>query len=137
MAGEIILGYDASEGARAALEQAAALARALGTKVVLSYGYGVWQVGGEVGDQQNTIHEMGMRAADEGAARLAELGVDHEVAVRPARPWEALLEEAVERDALMIVVGSHGESPVIGALLGSVPYKLIHQSTKPVLVVPT
>jgi nucleotide-binding universal stress UspA family protein len=36
----------------------------------------------------------------------------------------------------MIVVGTRGEGPVAGALLGSVPYKLVHRSSIPVLVVP-
>jgi nucleotide-binding universal stress UspA family protein len=35
----------------------------------------------------------------------------------------------------MIVVGSYGESPLRGALLGSVPYRLLHRSSVPVLVV--
>ena len=35
----------------------------------------------------------------------------------------------------MIVVGSHGERPIAGALLGSVPHKLLHLSETPVLVV--
>jgi nucleotide-binding universal stress UspA family protein len=35
----------------------------------------------------------------------------------------------------MIVVGSHGESPLKGTVLGSTPYKLMHFSKTPVLVV--
>jgi nucleotide-binding universal stress UspA family protein len=38
-------------------------------------------------------------------------------------------------DAHMIVVGSHGESPVKGAIVGSTAYKLVHFSETPVLVV--
>ena len=36
----------------------------------------------------------------------------------------------------MIVVGTRGEGPISGVLLGSVPYKLVHRSHVPVLVVP-
>ena len=36
----------------------------------------------------------------------------------------------------MIVVGTHGEHPLAGAVLGSVPHKLLHLSDVPVLVVP-
>ena len=36
----------------------------------------------------------------------------------------------------MIVVGTHGEHPLTGAVLGSVPHKLLHLSAVPVLVVP-
>jgi nucleotide-binding universal stress UspA family protein len=36
----------------------------------------------------------------------------------------------------MIVVGSYGEAPPKGAIIGSTPYKLVHLSQRPVLVVP-
>jgi len=36
----------------------------------------------------------------------------------------------------MIVVGTWSERPIRGAILGSVPFKLLHQSTVPVLAVP-
>ena len=39
-------------------------------------------------------------------------------------------------DARMIVVGTYGESPIKGAILGSTPHKLLHLSERPVLVVP-
>ena len=35
----------------------------------------------------------------------------------------------------MIVVGSYGERPLKGALVGSTPHKLIHLSERPVIVV--
>ena len=52
-----------------------------------------------------------------------------------AKPAEALAQVASDRGARMIVVGSHGERPLAGALLGSVPHKLLHTSETPVLVV--
>jgi len=51
------------------------------------------------------------------------------------RPAEALLRVAEERDARMIV-GTHGEHPLKGAVLGSVPHKLLHVSEVPVLGMP-
>ncbi len=36
----------------------------------------------------------------------------------------------------MIVVGSHGAGALRGIVLGSTPYKLLHHSRVPVLVVP-
>ncbi len=136
MAGEIVLGYDGSACADAALDEAAALARALGTRVVIAYGYGVWVVGGEIGDQQRIIQGIGEAAAQRAVERLAAAGVEAEAAVVPERPWAAILEVAASREARLIVVGSRGEGPVVGALLGSVPYKLLPQATIPVLVVP-
>ncbi len=51
-------------------------------------------------------------------------------------PAEALVDLAHERDARVIVVGTRGESPLRGALLGSTPHKLLHLADRPVLVVP-
>ena len=65
-----------------------------------------------------------------------EAGVTAEPVLVPKRPAEALLALAAERDARMIVVGSASERPLTGIILGSVPHKLLHRSTVPVLVVP-
>ena len=48
----------------------------------------------------------------------------------------ALSELADREEARMIVVGSYGESPMKGAILGSTPHKLLHWAERPVLVVP-
>lgn len=45
-------------------------------------------------------------------------------------------ELAIERDARVIGVGSRGESPIRGALLGATPHKLLALADRPVLVVP-
>ena len=54
----------------------------------------------------------------------------------PKKSAEALVETADARDARMIVVGSYGEPPLKGIILGSTPNKLLHISERPVLVVP-
>ena len=38
--------------------------------------------------------------------------------------------------ARLIVVGTRGESPFLGALVGSTPHKLVQVAQRPVLVVP-
>jgi nucleotide-binding universal stress UspA family protein len=53
-----------------------------------------------------------------------------------ARPAEALLALAERYQASMIVVGTRGERPLLGVVLGSTAYKLLHRSTVPILVVP-
>ena len=49
---------------------------------------------------------------------------------------DLLLRLGDELDAVVIVVGSYGESPLRGAVLGSTPHKLLHLSGRPVLAVP-
>jgi nucleotide-binding universal stress UspA family protein len=136
MAGEIVIGFDGSDGAGAALEVAADLAKRLGVGVVIAFGYRVWAAGGETKDQEEILRGLGAGAAKVALERLAGAGVHADVELVHDRPWEALKAVAEARDALMIVVGSHGEGPIAGALLGSVAYKLVHQSRWPVLVVP-
>jgi nucleotide-binding universal stress UspA family protein len=136
MAGEIVLGFDGSDGAGAALDVAADLAKRLGVGVVIAFGYRVWAAGGETRDQEEILRGLGAGAAKVAVERLAAAGIEAEVELVHDRPWEALKAVAEARDALMIVVGSHGEGPIAGALLGSVAYKLVHQSRWPVLVVP-
>jgi nucleotide-binding universal stress UspA family protein len=54
----------------------------------------------------------------------------------PERPAAALVDVADQRDARFIVVGTWGESPLRGAMLGSTPHKLLHIADRPVVVVP-
>ena len=72
----------------------------------------------------------------EAAEIAASAGVEHEVKLKPLRPVHALTEAAEESDTRMIVIGSYGETPLKGAIVGSTPYKLLHVSEVPVLVVP-
>jgi nucleotide-binding universal stress UspA family protein len=136
MTGPLVIGYDGSAGSQCALEEAARLARGLATEVVIAFGYGVAPSGGETADHRQLLEERGQKLADEALARLRELGAVGSIAVVDERPAESLLRVASEHGAQMIVVGTHGEGPLSGALLGSVPYKLVHRSPVPVLVVP-
>jgi nucleotide-binding universal stress UspA family protein len=136
MSGEIVLGFDGSGGSKVALEQAIALAKAFGTSVVVAYGYATNPSGGENQDQEAVVRELGMSIAHEAEAQLTAAGVAVEIELIHDRPADGIIDVAVARGARLIVVGSRGESPLTGALLGSVTYKLVHRSPVPVLVVP-
>jgi len=135
--GRIVVGYDGSDCSKAALRQAVGLAKGFDDGVVLVFGYappGIW--GGEIAEHEEAIEEFGEKVMGE-ARRLAEAGgVEAAVALVPKRGPEALLDVAREHEARMIVVGSQGEAPLKGAILGSTPYRLLHQTERPVLVVP-
>ena len=82
------------------------------------------------------------RAARAGETHLQEALALAEQAGVPARgelvegrPSSGLVDLADEDDAQMIVVGSYGEPPLKGALIGSTAHKLLHLSERPVLVV--
>ena len=136
MASTIVLGYDGSACANAALRAAVDSAKAYGDGIVVAFGAGVYAIG-EDADHQKLVRKMGDDWAEEALSAIRSAGVDNATAVVvDARPAEALLQVARERDARMIVVGTHGEHPLTGAVLGSVPHKLLHLSKVPVLVVP-
>lgn len=133
----IVVGYDSSDCGKQALDRAIEIAKCLGDEVVVVFGYappGIW--GGEIAEHEEAIEELGERLTGEARERAAAQGIEAEVAMVPKRGAEALLEVADEREARMIVVGSYGEAPLKGALLGSTPNRLLHMSNRPVLVVP-
>jgi nucleotide-binding universal stress UspA family protein len=135
---EIVVGFDGSDGSRAALDRAIELAGPLGDSVTVVFGfYPPGVIGGEMGAHEEAVEERGQRvmqlAADQASAKKFEV----ERKLVDAHPVEALVAEAKKVDARMIVVGNQGAPhPLAGALLGAVPFKLVHVSPVPVLVVP-
>jgi nucleotide-binding universal stress UspA family protein len=134
--GTLVVGYDGSECAHAALEHTLRLAADLGDGVVIAYGYDPGGPGEEYKAHRDAVKHVGEKVTAEAAARAREAGVEVEVELREERPVDALMKLAMERSARLIVVGSYGEPPLKGAILGSVPHKLLHLSEVPVLVVP-
>ena len=134
--GTLLVGYDGSECAGAALDRAAELARSLGDRVVIAFGYGPGGPGEEYIATREAVRRVGERAMAEGVERARADGVEVEVALVEERPTEALLDLAEKHDVRAIVVGTYGEHPLRGAMLGSTPYRLLHLSKRPVLVVP-
>ena len=160
-----LLCYDGSEPARLAIEHAGGVLGG-GPAVVLtiweSVASGVLRHGvplpGELGRESTTIAkdvveeldsgtaERAAAAAAEGAELAAAAGFEarHEARRALARAaerdtatiWRAILDFADEIDARVIVLGSRGRSGVSSVLLGSVSYGVVHNSRRPLLVVP-
>ncbi|MFN8160214.1 MAG: universal stress protein [Solirubrobacterales bacterium] len=136
MAGEIVLGYDGTECAEAALEVAVSLASDLGAKLVITYAYDPARIGGEVRDLDIALEKRGEEVTAQAAGKAAAAGVQTETEILKMKPSHALSDLARERGARFIVLGSYGERPATGAILGSTPHKLLHISEVPVIVVP-
>jgi nucleotide-binding universal stress UspA family protein len=133
----IVVGYDGSNCSKAALDRALELAKELGDQVVIAFGYappGIW--GGEIAEHEEAIEEFGEKVMGEAGERARAAGVSSEVALVAKRGPDALIEVAAKCGARMIVVGSHGDPPLKGMILGSTPHKLLHLADRPVLVVP-
>lgn len=138
MTGEIVLGYDGSECADAALRYAVELATALGASLAVVYSAEppFRSVGEEYREHLRALEEIGAAVTARAVAVAGEAGVEAVALVVEDRPAEGLVRVAEERGASMIVVGTWSERPIRGAILGSVPFKLLHQSTVPVVAVP-
>ena len=137
--GQIVVGYDGSDRGKVALDKGLELARDLGDGVVIVFGYAPPgdSMGRRVAEHEEAVEEFGEKVMGEARERAKAGGVPCDVALVAKRGADALIEVAEERDARMIVVGSQGETPIKGVLLGSTPHKLLHISPRPVLVVPT
>jgi nucleotide-binding universal stress UspA family protein len=136
MSGDVILGYDGSEGSRKALAAAVELAAALEHRLVIAFAYEVSALGGEVQDLAKALRERGEEATSEAAATAREAGLEPETVVISGDRAESLATLAADRGAGMIVIGTRGEPLLKGLVLGSVAHKLLHLSPAPVLVVP-
>jgi nucleotide-binding universal stress UspA family protein len=134
---QIVVGYDGSDCGKAALDEGLRLAKALGDSVVVVFGYappGLW--GGEIVEHEEAIEELGQKVMDEAKSHAESSGVATEFEMVARKPSEALVKVADGRDARMIVVGSYGDPPLKGMILGSTPNKLLHLADRPILVVP-
>ena len=146
----LVLGYDGSDCAKKALEKTTALAARIDDAVVVvvyafefSVGYvpmGMTDspllMSAEFDQHIQLVRDFGDEQVAEASKTLAAAGVASETVVIEGSPVEALLETARDRNATLIVVGSHGEGAVSAAFLGSTALKLLHHTDIPVLVIP-
>ena len=135
---KIVVGYDASEGSRASLYRAIEIAQQTGDSVRVVFGAAApGIIGGEMASHEEAVKERGAQVMKYAADQASAKGFEVETEMTDQHPVDALVGEAEGGDVRMIVVGNQGgPSPLKGAILGSVPYKLVHLSPVPVLVVP-
>jgi nucleotide-binding universal stress UspA family protein len=111
----VLVGTDLSATAARAVERAAMVAEGAGAELTLLY------AGSDPGEGLQTL------AKEYGAEAVAV----------PGSPAEVIVNQANERDADLVVVGSVGMSGARRFLLGSVPNKVSHHATRDVLIVKT
>jgi nucleotide-binding universal stress UspA family protein len=82
------------------------------------------------------LREAAERYAGEIEKLCEETGVQSKAVITPGHPVEEIVKEAEKSKVDLIVMGSHGQSALVAAALGSVTYGVIHKDTTiPVLVV--
>jgi nucleotide-binding universal stress UspA family protein len=146
----ILIAYDGSDGAKAAIEVAGRLFPGR-RAVVLSVGHSLSaafpsSLLAVSGGQAGTMYEHLEGEAEQQAATIAAEGVAaaQDAGLRATgrsvlclgQTWPVITEVADEIDVEAIVVGSRGLSPVRSALLGSVANGVLHHTGRPVLVAP-
>jgi nucleotide-binding universal stress UspA family protein len=135
MAAPIVVGYDGTAGARAALDEGVRLAGAFEAELIVAFAYWTNPGGGEVADMVNALRQRGEGLLEEALEVARAAGVTARGELVGDRPDDGLASLAEEAGAQMIVVGSYGEAPLRAVILGSTPHRLIHVTRVPVLVV--
>ncbi len=135
----VVVGVDGSAIAGDAVRHAAELAAPAAARLVLVH---VFEPLAHLGEVEPPVDFAALEAA--AARRLGSewcepcrrLEVTYATRVEEGDIVQALLDVADEEDADLIVVGSRGLSGLAGVVLGSTSSKLLHRSSRPVLVVP-
>jgi len=137
MSPTMVLGYDGSESANAALQETIVRAKQRGANVVVVFGFYVTPWGGTgEGSIREAMERVGSNALERAVADLEAAEVEVSWRMVEAKPADALIQVAEEVGADTIAVGTVGENPISGALLGSVVLRLVQRSRIPLLVVP-
>jgi len=145
----ILLAYDGSEGAKAAVEHSARLfpgrsvivlsvARSISaaaSAAVIGMPAGV--AGAGLARMDEEAQRRSESLAEEGAELVRSTGL-HATSVGTicdGSVWAAVLRVAEENDVAAVMVGSRGRSDLSSILLGSVSSGVVHHSRRPVVVV--
>jgi nucleotide-binding universal stress UspA family protein len=135
---------DFSDSASLALRYAAEFARCFQSRLLVVY---IDSVNPPPYFTESQIDELldSMKRAREAARRHLEKYVDNhlghlqnaETEIVDGMPVSAILRTAEERDAGLIVMGAHGMSGFNRLMLGSVTERVLRETDRPVLIVPT
>jgi nucleotide-binding universal stress UspA family protein len=134
---KIVLGYDESDGAKRALERAAALAKAFGSElIVASVAPVVTSIGRSAGPIDSTDPpEAHIEELKHAKSYLEGEGLQADYLPGIGQPAETIAELAKERNADLVVLGTH-EPSALGRLFGqSVSESVAHKVHCDVLIV--
>lgn len=138
--GPVVLGFDGSDGSRAAAERAFWIADLRGTSVRTVTSWYAEVVDGAVVTTPDTpaweqVESGYHRMVEEGLAELRERYPNVEVDIRVIRGPAAAVLTRESADASLLVMGSRGRGGFRGMLLGSVSHKVLETATSPVMII--
>jgi nucleotide-binding universal stress UspA family protein len=134
----ILVAYDGSDGARAALRRGIELAKALGAELYTisveehlpHYAASISEVKAAKEQIDEYFHALAKRARDEAA--LA--GVELETVIKQGHEVETIVMTAKEGKFDLLVIGHHGHSRIFERTMGSTAQSLVRLAPCPVLV---
>jgi nucleotide-binding universal stress UspA family protein len=135
MPGPILVGYDGTGGAKAALAEALRLAGPLGAEIVLGFAYHATALGGNPHEMNDLLRDRGRTVMEEALQQMKAAGVAGRGELVNDKPAEGLADLAASEGAQMVIVGSYSEPPLKALIVGSTPLRLPHVTDVPVLIV--
>jgi nucleotide-binding universal stress UspA family protein len=139
--GPVVFSFDGSDLAKAAIQEAGALITPGRDALVLT----VWQPfdvgfvpasGIQIDSQEiEEVRKAAEHTAADGASLAEAAGFRARGKAAEGSPiWKAIVDFADERNASLIVLGSHGRSGIAGMMLGSVAGAVASHSKRSVLI---
>ncbi len=134
----ILVAYDGSDGARAALKQGIALAEALDAELgcvlveehLPHYAASISEVKGAKEEIDTHFRALAKQARD-----LAALsGIDMETVVRQGHEVETIVTTAKDGHFELLVIGYHGHSAIFGRIMGSTAQSIVRLAPCSVLL---
>lgn len=144
---KILIAYDGSPNAQAAVVTAAALFP--GAEATLLYarepmeGFAAHLEGHPALEKLHELDAAALDASERIAAEGAELAREHGLRAEPrvsstmATASEVIVDAAETLESDLIVLGSRGRRGLTATLLGSTSASVLHHATRPTLVIPS
>ncbi len=136
-ASTILVATDFSQPSELALKFAAAQAKLARARLLILHVYPVPPIGQGEGLMHHGLRNDGFEEAERRLRALdpevGDVEVDHRIV--KGEPADEILRVAEDAAASLIVMGTHGRSGLLRALMGSVAEKVLRGSSRPVVTV--
>ena len=136
MYARMLVPFDGSDSAAAAVDRAVELAATFGSAVHVLYVVDAWAYDTSIESAVEPLREEGEAHLKRLADRLGAVDVPITTAIEVGRPARHILEYATEHDIELIVMGTRGRGGLQLRLLGSVTQYVVTHAEIPVHVVP-
>ncbi len=138
----VLFPTDFSQGARAAMDHAISLAKDYQSKLILLYviqdiSIAEWYIPSSLSaaDLMEDMQKSAWNEMDKWGAEVSQAVKDVEKIVVRGVPFVEIIKTAKEKQADLIVIGTHGRTGIDHMLFGSTAEKVVRKAACPVLTV--